>query len=89
MSKSNMSSISNKSSYQGIGEFWDTHDLSEFWDQTKSASFEVDIETQRIYYPIDSKLSEDILEHARKRGISPETLINVWLFEKIKQEEQI
>ncbi len=74
------SSISKKSSYQEVGEFW---------DQTKSARFEVDIQAQRIYYPIDSKLSKSISELARKRGISPETLINMWLSEKIRQEKQI
>ena len=46
----NKTSISKKSSYQEIGEFWNTHDLSEFWDQTKPAKFEVDIQTQRMYY---------------------------------------
>lgn len=88
MSK-NKTSLSKKASYQEIGEFWDTHDLSKFWDQTKPAKFEVDIQQQRIYYPVDKKLSDSILEHARKRGISPETLINLWLSEKIKEEKQI
>jgi len=87
--KKNKTSISKKSSYQEIGEFWDTHDLSEFWEQTKSVKFEVDIQIQRIYYPVDSKLSESILELARKRGISAETLINLWLSEKIEKEKQI
>lgn len=36
-------SISNASSYAEIGEFWDTHGLSEYWDQTKPAEFEVDL----------------------------------------------
>ncbi len=71
-----------------MGEFWDTHDLSEFWEQTKPAKFEVDIQTQRMYYPIDSKLSDNILEFARKRGISSETLINLWISEKIRQEKE-
>ncbi len=87
MSK-NKTSISKKSSYLEIGEFWDTHDISEFWNQTKPAEFEVDIQTQRIYYPIDRKLSNSIFELARKRGISPETLINLWLSERIKQEKK-
>ena len=86
--KKDKSSISKKSSYQEIGEFWDTHDLSEFWEQTKPARFEVDIQTQRVYYPVDIKLSDSILELAQKRGISAETLINLWLYEKIKQEEK-
>lgn len=81
-------SISKKSLYQEIGEFWDTHNLSEFWERTKPAKFEVDIQTQRIYYPVDSKLSDSILELAGKRGISPETLINLWLSEKLRQEKQ-
>ena len=86
--RKNKTSISKKSSYQEIGEFWDTHDLSDFWEQTKSARFEVDIQTQRVYYPVDSKLSESISEVARRRGISPETLINLWLSEKIEKEKQ-
>ncbi len=86
--KQNKSSISKKSSYQEIGEFWDTHDLSEFWEQTKPAEFEVDIQTQRVYYPIDRKLSDNIVALAKKRGISPETLINLWVSEKIKKEKE-
>ena len=86
--KHNKSSISKKSSYQEIGEFWDTHDLSEFWEQTKPAEFEVDIQTQRVYYPIDRKLSDNIVALARKRGISAETLINLWVSEKLKQEKE-
>ena len=28
------SSISKAQSYTDIGEFWDTHDLADYWDQT-------------------------------------------------------
>ena len=87
MSKSR-TSISKKSSYREIEEFWDAHELSEFWERTKPASFEVDIERQRVYYPIDNKLSDSILELARKRGISPETLVNLWVSEKVAQEKE-
>jgi len=43
------SSISKAKSYKEIGEFWDTHDLTEYWDQTKKTSFEVDIESEVTY----------------------------------------
>lgn len=85
MSK-NKTSISKKSSYSEIGDFWDSHELSEFWEQTKPADFQVEIEGERIYFPIDVKLSGEILTLAKKRGISPETLVNLWLSEKIQQE---
>jgi hypothetical protein len=39
----NGSSISEAQSYRNIGEFWDTHDLADHWDQTEPAEFEVDI----------------------------------------------
>ena len=38
-------SISKASSYAEIGEFWDTHDLIDYWDQTKAVEFEVDVRT--------------------------------------------
>jgi hypothetical protein len=34
------SSISNATSYEEIGEFWDSHDLSDYWDRTKPVEFE-------------------------------------------------
>ena len=86
--RQNKTSISKKSSYQEIGEFWDTQDLSEFWEQTKPTKSEVDIQTQRVYYPIESKLSDNIFELAKKQGVSPETLINLWVSEKIRQQKE-
>ena len=53
--KQNKTSISKKSSYQEIGEFWDNNDLSEFWEQTKAVEFEVEIEAQQIHYYVSGK----------------------------------
>ncbi|MEA2164179.1 MAG: CopG antitoxin of type toxin-antitoxin system [Thermoanaerobaculia bacterium] len=38
-------SISKGSSYAEIGEYWDTHDLSDHWEQTKPAKFEIDLQS--------------------------------------------
>ena len=51
------SSISKSRSYNEIGEFWDTHDLGDYWDQTKPVEFEVDIESEAVYYAIEPRLS--------------------------------
>jgi CopG antitoxin of type II toxin-antitoxin system len=80
------SSISKAGSYQEIGEFWDRHDLSEHWEQTKPAEFELDIQSEAIYYPVERKLSAQIAKIARRRGVSRETLLNLWLQEKIGEE---
>ena len=49
------SSISKAKSYNEIGEFWDTHDLTEYWDQTKPIKFEIDIQSEVTYYALDNE----------------------------------
>jgi hypothetical protein len=79
-------SISKGKSYKEIGDFWDTHDLTEFWDQTKKTSFEVDIESEVTYYSLDKRLAEKVQAIAQKQGISADTLINLWVQEKLLQQ---
>lgn len=80
------SSISKARSYKEIGEFWDTHDLGDYWDQTKPVEFEVDIKSEAIYYAVEPKLSAKISRIAKKRGVPAETLLNLWLKEKLGEE---
>ncbi|MEK6303539.1 MAG: CopG family antitoxin [Acidobacteriota bacterium] len=82
----NKSSLSKAGSYQEIAEFWDTHDLAEHWDKTKPAEFEVDIQSETTYYPVENALSKKIRTAARKRGVSPETLLNLWVKEKLEEK---
>jgi hypothetical protein len=70
-----------------LGEFWDKHDLSEYWDKTKPASFEVAMESETTYYAVDMKLSEEVEAIARKRGVAADTLINLWLQEKLREQK--
>lgn len=83
------SSISKASSYEAIGEFWDTHDLSDYWDKTKPATFKIDIKSEVIYYAIDKTLSERLQRIARKRGVPTNTLINLWIQEKLGEQRVI
>jgi tetratricopeptide (TPR) repeat protein len=45
--KENKTSISGAQSYEEIGEFWDSHDLDDYWDQTHPAEFDVEIKRER------------------------------------------
>ena len=85
--KRDKSSISKARSYKEIGEFWDRHDLSEYWDQTRPVKFEVDIQSEIIYYPLESSLSAKVRSIAKQRGISPETLLNLWVQEKLRKQK--
>lgn len=80
------SSLSKAISYKDIGEFWDSHDLSEFWDRGKEVEGEVTIESEVTYYALDRQLSQEIQSTARRRGISADTLVNLWVQEKLQEE---
>ena len=77
------SSISNSKSYEKIGEFWDTHDLADYWEQTEPVEFEVDLETETRYYALDKLLAQKLTRVAEERGVSAGTLLNLWVQEKL------
>jgi hypothetical protein len=81
----NRSSISKARSYKEIGEFWDTHDLADYWEQTQPVEFEVDIQSEVTYYPLDITLAAEVCSVAKRRGVSPETLLNLWVQEKLQE----
>ena len=76
--------ISNAQTLKEIGEFWDSNSLADHWDKTEEANFEVRAERRRRI-----TLSPDVFEkievQARIQGILPETLINVWLTERLQK----
>ena len=79
--------LSKAGSYREIGEFWDTHDLAEYWEQTKPVEFELDIQSEVTYYPLDKALSAKIRFIAKQRGVSTETLLNLWVQEKLQEQD--
>ena len=83
--KKSKSSISNGRSYKKIREFWDEHDLSDYWGKTRKVKFEVVLEPEVTYYPVEKDLSEKIQLEARKQGVPSDTLVNLWLEQKVKE----
>ncbi len=76
-------SISKVESPEEIGEFWDTHSLADYWDHTKEAEFEVRAKRMRRV-TLDPDVYARVEAEARARGILPETLVNVWLAERLE-----
>jgi hypothetical protein len=82
----NKSSISKATSYQEIGDYWDEHDISEIWDQSEPVEFEIDIQSEGHYVALEPRLAADIRQLAQQRGITAQTLVNLWLREKFEAE---
>ena len=76
-------SISGARSLEEIGDFWDEHSLADFWDQTHEVEFEVRAKRRRRV-TLEPEVYQRIEEQARARGVAPETLVNVWLVERLE-----
>jgi len=75
-------------SIEEAAEFWDSHDLADYWDMTSEAAFEVDIQRRVFLTALEAELARKLTECAHKQGVSTETLINVWLSEKLAESTQ-
>jgi len=76
-------SISKASTLEEIAAFWDTHSLDDYWDQTKEVEFEVRAK-RRHRVTLDPDIYERLETQAQVRGILPETLVNLWLAERLQ-----
>lgn len=65
--------------------FWDTHSSADYEDLMDDVSVEIDISSSKVYYPVAKELIAHLRTHARKQGVSTETLINLWLRERVGQ----
>lgn len=82
------STISKATTYRKIAEFWDVHDLGDYWKRTKPVEMEVALESEVTYYALESQLAEQIERLAHRRGVSPETLLNLWVQEKLQERSR-
>lgn len=64
-------------------EFWDAHDLADYADQTQEVQFEVDLQRRTFLAALEPELAKKMSTYAEQRGVSTETLVNVWLSEKL------
>jgi CopG antitoxin of type II toxin-antitoxin system len=67
-------------------EFFDDHDLGEYWDNMPESHFEVDIKRKVYLFALDSEVADRLKEIAISKQTSTEELINTWLREKIQEQ---
>ena len=81
MDANSLSSVSNAENYEKMGEFWDSHDFSDFDQDGPDADFEF-----VCAIAIESELFASLEQAARHRGVRLETLANLWLHEKLMEQ---
>jgi hypothetical protein len=63
--------------------FWDTHSSADYEDFMEAVETEIDLTSSKVYCAISKDLLSQIRIKAHRLGLSTETLISIWLKEKL------
>ncbi len=85
MAKSKSKDLPSSDRLNDLVDFFDTHDMGDYWDQMPEAHFDVNIKRRKHLVAIDGTISAKLTEIAKSKKVSSENLINSWLKEKIRQ----
>ena len=72
--------------FKTIGEasdFWDKHDITDYWDDTKEVKFRASLKKEPKYVALEESIAKKALAVAKEKRVSIETLVNLWLKEKL------
>jgi hypothetical protein len=72
-------------SIEEAATFWDEHSVADYWDILQEVKIEVRA-PRRQWIPLASHLSKRVMEQARQEGVSIETLINLWVAERLRAQ---
>jgi len=70
-------------SIEEAADFWDSHSLALYWDQTSEVEMGVHAPRHQ-WVPLAANLAQKVARQARQEGVSVETLINLWIAEKLQ-----
>jgi hypothetical protein len=86
MAKSKTQSMPKFTSLDKLVEFFDTHDMGDYWDEMPEVHFDIDIKRRTHLFSLDEDLAERLTAIAKAKRISSKTLINEWLREKVLEQ---
>ncbi len=70
-------------SLEEAGEFWDTHSSVDYEEYMQPAHFEVDLKRRSTEVRVSDEVLRVVRKIARQQGLATETLVNLWLQEKV------
>ncbi len=63
--------------------FWDTHSSADYENLMEPVDVEIELSSSKMYCAISKDLLGQVRTQARQQGVSAETLINLWVQEKL------
>jgi predicted DNA binding CopG/RHH family protein len=81
MDENKHSNISKARTEEEIGDFWETHDFTDFDTDALDVEYSVSFAV-----PVEIELFDALEKAARKHGVNVETLVNLWLQQKLEEQ---
>lgn len=66
--------------------FWDTHSTADYEDEMEDVDMNIQLSSSQVYCPVSKTIAAELRQEARHQGIATETLVNLWLQEKLLQK---
>ncbi len=73
----------NFTTLEDLWNFWDTHSSADYEEFMEPVEAEIDLSSEKVYCPIAEDVMLRVRNEAKHQGVSTETLINLWLQEKL------
>lgn len=85
MAKSKGKTLPALNSISELVDFFETHDMGEYWEQMPEANFEINIKKRKHLVALEEEIATKVTEIAKAKKVSSEALINTWLKEKLRK----
>ena len=76
-----------KMTYKEEANWWDTHDLGEYWGQMKDVDIVWELEkpkTETVILRLQKDIKDRLEKVAKSKGINLSSLARMWLVEKLQ-----
>jgi len=71
-----------------VADFWDTHSLADYTQYLKPARVTFKLTGRVHLLAVDPKIASELRAISRAQGLSPETVANLWLRERLASESK-
>jgi predicted DNA binding CopG/RHH family protein len=73
-------------SFDELANFWETHDLTDYEDQLQKVKYKVARKpTRKFVVTLSDELTKALRKATHREGVSMQTLVNLWVQERLQQ----
>ncbi len=89
MEKNRSKTLPRSKSVKELVNFFETHDVGDYWEQMPEAHFDVNIKKRKHLVALEEDIVDKLTEIAKAKRVSSESLINTWLKDKLRRVTKI